>query len=144
MSTRTARRHRKSMAEMNVVPYIDVMLVLLVIFMVTAPMMQAGVEVDMPDATAKPLTANNQQEPLIISVDQNGQYFSPDGAEMGIAGIAAYIDGQMAEPSGQRPIYIRADSGVEYRYLMDVMVAAQKAGAKKIGLMADPLAATEQ
>ena len=133
-----SRRQRKSMAEMNVVPYIDVMLVLLVIFMVTAPMMQAGVEIDMPEAAAKPLTANNQQEPLIISVDQNGQYFLSDGAETGIADITAYITEQSAGQTSQRPVYVRADSGVEYRYLMDVMVAAQKAGVKKIGLMAEP------
>ena len=141
---RSSRRPRKSMAEMNVVPYIDVMLVLLVIFMVTAPMMQSGVEVNMPDAPANSLTTDNQQEPLIISVDQNGQYFLSDGAEMGITDMADYIAEQTAGEAAQRPVYVKADSGVEYRYLMDVMVMAQKAGVKKIGLMADPPANTEQ
>lgn len=139
------RQRRKSMADMNVVPYIDVMLVLLVIFMVTAPMMQAGVEIDIPDAQANPLTTNNQQEPLIISVDQNGQYFLSDDAATGIPDIITYITEQMAgQTTSQRPVYVRADSGVEYRYLMDVMVAAQQAGVKKIGLMAEPPVATGQ
>ena len=135
---RSSRRQRKSMSDMNVVPYIDVMLVLLVIFMVTAPMMQAGVEIDMPDATAQPLTTDNQQEPLIISVDQTGQYFLSDGAEMDIAGMTDYVAEQIAGQNAQRQVYIRADSSVEYRYVMDAMVAAQKGGAKKVGLMADP------
>lgn len=141
---RSSRRQRKSMSDMNVVPYIDVMLVLLVIFMVTAPMMQAGVDIDMPDASAKPLSADNQQEPLIISVDQSGRYFLPDGAEIAASGIVDFVKQQIDGQINQRPFYVRADSGVEYRYLMDVMVAAQRAGAKKIGLMADPLTAPEQ
>ena len=140
---RSSRRQRKSMADMNVVPYIDVMLVLLVIFMVTAPMMQAGVEVNMPDANARPLTADNQQEPLIISVDQNGKYFLADGAEITATGIADYVKEQVNGQAIQRPFYVKADSGVEYRYLMDVMVAAQQAGVKKVGLMADPQASEQ-
>ncbi len=131
------RRARKSMAQMNVVPYIDVMLVLLVIFMVTAPMMQSGVEVDAPDADAAPLSADNQQEPLIIQVDQRGQYFLQDGEVLNTADITQYVAGQLGNQQ-QRPVYVRADASVEYRYLMAAMVAVQKAGAKKIGLMADP------
>lgn len=141
---RSGRRQRKSMAEMNVVPYIDVMLVLLVIFMVTAPMMQMGVEIDMPDADAKSLSADNQQEPLIISVDQTGQYFLSDRTELNEAELRSYIMQEVAAQAAQRPIYIRAASSVEYRYLMRAMAAAQQAGAEKIGLMADPLSATPQ
>lgn len=141
---RSGRRQRKSMAEMNVVPYIDVMLVLLVIFMVTAPMMQMGVEIDMPDADAKSLSADNQQEPLIISVDQTGQYFLSDRTELNEAELRSYIMQEVTAQAAQRPIYIRAASSVEYRYLMRAMAAAQQAGAEKIGLMADPLSATPQ
>ncbi len=141
---RSSRRPRKSMAEMNVVPYIDVMLVLLVIFMVTAPMMQAGIEIDMPEAPTQPLTADNQQEPLIISVDQTGKYFLADGSEIAVSRIADYVQEQMSGQSTQRPFYVKADSGVEYRYLMDVIAAAQQAGAQKIGLMADPRVIVEQ
>ncbi|MBU0656911.1 MAG: protein TolR [Gammaproteobacteria bacterium] len=132
-----SRRHRRVMSEMNVVPYIDVMLVLLVIFMVTAPIMKAGVEVDAPDAQAEPLTADNQQEPLTISVNKNGQFFLDDGSEVAATDITRYVSGQL-DPQGERPIYVRADGSVEYRYLMNAMVAVQQAGAKKIGLMADP------
>lgn len=133
------RRPRRVMAEMNVVPYIDVMLVLLVIFMVTAPMMQTGVNVDAPDAQAEPLQTDNRQEPLIIAVDADGQFFLGDGAGATANDVTRYVAGQL-DPAGMRPIYIRADGTVEYRHLMDVMVAVQQAGAKKIGLMADPSA----
>lgn len=133
----STRRHRKVMAEMNVVPYIDVMLVLLVIFMVTAPIMQTGVKVDAPDAQAEPLDANNQQEPLTITVNADGSFFLDDGSEAPADAITSYVSSQL-DDKGERPVYIRADNTVEYRHLMDAMVAVQKAGAKKIGLMADP------
>ncbi|MEB4592653.1 protein TolR [Candidatus Thiothrix sp. Deng01] len=136
MST-PCRRKRRAMAQMNVVPYIDVMLVLLVIFMVTAPMMQTGVKVDAPDAQAEALDADNQQEPLTISVDANGHFFLDDGSEVPADGVTRYVSSQL-DDKAERPVYVRADSTVEYRYLMNAMVAVQQAGAKKIGLMADP------
>lgn len=134
----SVRRRRKIMAEMNVVPYIDVMLVLLIIFMVTAPIMQTGITVDAPDAQAEPLDANNQQEPLTISVDASGRLFLDDGAEVPAANITAYVSSQL-DARAERPVYVKADSTVEYRHLMNAMVAVQQAGAKKIGLMADPV-----
>jgi biopolymer transport protein TolR len=137
------RRRRKIMAEMNVVPYIDVMLVLLVIFMVTAPIMQTGVKVDAPDAQAEPLDANNQQEPLTISVNAEGRCFLDDGTEIPTASITDYVTTQL-DAKAERPIYVRADSTVEYRHLMNAMVAVQRAGAKKIGLMADPAPPDQQ
>lgn len=137
------RRRRKIMAEMNVVPYIDVMLVLLVIFMVTAPIMQTGVKVDAPDAQAEPLDANNQQEPLTISVNAEGRCFLDDGTEIPTANITDYVTTQL-DAKAERPIYVRADSTVEYRHLMNAMVAVQRAGAKKIGLMADPAPPDQQ
>ena len=135
--SRATRRPRRAMSQMNVVPYIDVMLVLLVIFMVTAPMMQTGVEVDAPDAQADALGADNQQEPLTIVVNSQGHFFLADGSEVPAASVTQYVTSQL-DPKAERPIYIRADSTVEYRYLMSAMVAVQQAGAKKIGLMADP------
>lgn len=130
------RRKRRAMSQMNVVPYIDVMLVLLVIFMVTAPMMQAGVEVDAPDAQAEALTADNQQEPLTISVDKAGHFFLDDGAEVDAAAITSYVSSQL-DPKAERPIFVRADGTAEYRHLVGAMVAAQQAGAKKISLVVD-------
>lgn len=131
------RRPRKVMAQMNVVPYIDVMLVLLVIFMITAPMMKTGVEVNAPEADAKPLTTNNQQEPLIVTVDRSGQYFIEGDTPMSLEQITQFIQTKVLEAT-ERPVYVKGDGRVEYQYLMQAMVAVQKAGAKKIGLMADP------
>lgn len=135
---RSTRRQRKSMAEMNVVPYIDVMLVLLVIFMVTAPMMQMGVDIDLPDTGTKPLSTDNQQEPLIISVDQNGHYFLSDETILDEKELQNYIAEQVAGDSAQRPVRIRAAKNVEYHYVMTAVAAAELAGAK-VGLMTDPL-----
>lgn len=132
------RRTRKSMAQMNVVPYIDVMLVLLVIFMVTAPMMQAGVAIDAPDADASPLQSDNQQEPLIILVDQRGQYLLQDGDTLNAKQLTTYVKEQLAGKRN-RAVNIRADAGVEYQYVMTAMVAAQRAGATAIHLLADPV-----
>lgn len=132
------KRTRKSMAQMNVVPYIDVMLVLLVIFMVTAPMMQSGVAIDAPDADASLLQSDNQQEPLIILVDQRGQYLLQDGDQLNAKQLATYVKEQL-EGKRNRAVNIRADAGVEYQYVMTAMVAAQKAGATAINLLADPV-----
>ncbi|MEN9433954.1 MAG: hypothetical protein RLZZ422_1543 [Pseudomonadota bacterium] len=131
------RRPRKVMAQMNVVPYIDVMLVLLVIFMVTAPMMKTGVEVDAPEANANPLTTNNQQEPLIVIVDKKGEYFIEGDSPMSLEQVTDTVKAKVLQ-AATTPVYVKGDGNVEYKYLMQAMVAVQKAGAKKIGLMADP------
>ena len=134
-------KKRRAMAEMNVVPYIDVMLVLLVIFMVTAPMLQTGVQVDLPDAQAKSLDAGAGQAPLFVAVDANGVITLEDGedtyTEIDSSELTSRITGQLGE-QGHRPVYIRADKNVVYDVIMRTMVAVQQAGAKKIGLMAEP------
>jgi len=134
-------KRRRAMAEMNVVPYIDVMLVLLVIFMVTAPMLQTGVQINLPDANAKGITTDNQT-PIIISVNEDGHYFNDEGKQLPITELTAYLEGQLKtnqlDSKKIRPIYIRGDQRVAYRYLMQAMVAAQKAGAERINLIADP------
>ncbi len=140
-------KKRRAMAEMNVVPYIDVMLVLLIIFMVTAPMLQTGVQVDLPDAQAKTLGASDGQPPLFVAVDQDGAITLEDGEERysGISNteLTSRITGQLGE-QGRRPVYIRADKNVAYDFIMKTMVAIQQAGAKKIGLMAEPQSNNEQ
>ena len=134
-------KRRRAMAEMNVVPYIDVMLVLLVIFMVTAPMLQTGVQINLPDAEAKAVTTNNQT-PIIISVNEQGNYFDDNDDPVRITELTEYLSGQLKNSQSTnnttRPVYIRGDQEVAYRYLMQAMVAAQKAGAKSINLMAEP------
>lgn len=138
MSRRNKRR--RVMAEMNVVPYIDVMLVLLVIFMVTAPMLQTGVQIDLPDANAETLDVGGSQGPLTISVDEAGAITLEDGKEVSNdiseSELTSQILGKLGDKN-MRPVNIRADSNIAYKVIMRVMVAAQKAGAKKIGLVAD-------
>lgn len=128
------------MAEMNVVPYIDVMLVLLVIFMVTAPMLQTGVQINLPEANAETLESNGSQAPLTISVDETGSITLEDGKQTfeGISEseLIAQMTGKLGDKN-MRAVNIRADSNIAYKVIMRVMVAAQSAGAKKIGLVAD-------
>jgi len=136
MARRNKRRH--VMAEMNVVPYIDVMLVLLVIFMVTAPMMQTGVNVNMPDADAGLLESDNQQPPLYISVRENGEISLGNSDQaLSTTELTEQMQGQLGE-DGNRPVYIRADGNAIHTYVTKAMIAAQNAGAKKISWMTDP------
>jgi biopolymer transport protein TolR len=116
------------------------MLVLLIIFMVTAPMMQTGVQVDLPTADASTLETGEGQEPITISVDDKGLITLEKGEKTfeGItqSELTTHIVGQLGDKS-LRAVNIRADSNIAYKEIMRVMVAAQKAGAKKIGLVAD-------
>ncbi|GAA0421439.1 protein TolR [Cocleimonas flava] len=131
-------KKRRAMAEMNVVPYIDVMLVLLVIFMVTAPMMQSGVNVNMPDADAAMLESDSKQPPLYISIRENGEISLGESDEViSTTELTEQMKGQLGE-TGTRPVYIRADGNAIHTYVTRAMIAAQKAGAKKISWMTDP------
>ncbi|MGB1310972.1 MAG: protein TolR [Leucothrix sp.] len=130
-------RGRRSMADMNVVPYIDVMLVLLVIFMVTAPMMQTGVELDLPNADTAPLVNNTENSAVIISVSESGEYFVGDSEALSSEELNTLMNEEL-KSSKTKPVYIRADKEVAYGFLMQAMATAQKAGATNIGLMADP------
>ncbi len=129
------RQRKKQMAEMNVVPYIDVMLVLLVIFMVTAPMMQLGVEIDLPEANAAPVAVDNETTPVQIAVDNKGNFFLGENEINDTSELAQQIADQLRDKPN-RPVYIQGDKGVEYDFIMRAMVAAQNAGAKNIGLIA--------
>jgi len=134
---RRNRGNRRAMAEMNVVPYIDVMLVLLVIFMVTAPMMQTGVELNLPTADTTPIVNESGNSALIISVDESGQYFIDDSEALNLDDLSDRVNLDLKGVT-TRPIYIRADKEVPYGFLMQAMAVAQQAGATNIGLMADP------
>ncbi len=135
ISARSRRQKKKQMAEMNVVPYIDVMLVLLVIFMVTAPMMQTGVEIELPEANAEPVGADNETTPVSIAVDSKGLFYLGDVEFNDTSELAQQIADQLRDKPN-RPVYIQGDKGVEYNFIMQAMVAAQNAGAKNIGLIA--------
>ena len=132
------RNKRKPIAEINVVPYIDVMLVLLIIFMVTAPMLMQGVKVDLPDATAEPVE-NQDSEPLIVSVDAAGQLFLNTGQEEQVLSLPTIKDRVAAviRRSPKTPVLVWGDRAVPYGDVVTVMVALQDAGAPSVGLVTE-------
>ncbi|GHD22811.1 protein TolR [Halioglobus japonicus] len=133
-----ARGKRKPMAEINVVPYIDVMLVLLIIFMVTAPMLMQGVKVDLPEAAADPVE-NQDSEPLIVSVDASGQLFLNLGQEKQVLALATIKDrvSKVIKRNPDKPVLIWGDEAVPYGEVVTVMVALQQAGAPSVGLVTE-------
>ena len=137
MSRRTARR--KPMAEINVVPYIDVTLVLLIIFMITAPLIQSGVDVDLPQAQAKEIEQTDIP-PVIISIDRQGRYFIDLGgqeAEQAEAKELLILEAAVLKNKPETQVYIRGDKDVEYGKVVTVMAALKNAGIPKVGLMTE-------
>ena len=140
--TTGGRRPRRQVAEINVVPYIDVMLVLLVIFMITAPLLRTGVEIDLPDANANPIAdAGEAEEPLILTVDAGGAWYlnvgdDPDASKARdeVLRLASAV---MRRSPGRR-VLVAGDTGVEYGAIMDAMVTLQASGAPEIGLVSEP------
>ena len=137
------RRGKRLMAEINVVPYIDVMLVLLIIFMVTAPLLTQGIKVDLPKAGAEPLPEDmmRNHQPLILSVDPAGQYYlniggdeeTPITSDTVIERVSAVL---RREP--ETPVLVKADRNVPYGSVVEGMVLLQESGAEKIGFITDP------
>lgn len=134
------RTKRKSMAEINVVPYIDVMLVLLVIFMITAPLLSQGVSVELPKAQAKPMTT--QKEPIIVSINATGQYFlntSPNPEQVIDANsLKESVSKELLlskDKGEQRSVFVKGDKRVDYDKVMQAMVILQQAGASSVGLI---------
>ena len=132
------RSKRKPMSDINVVPYIDVMLVLLIIFMVTAPMLMQGVKVELPEASADPVEKQDS-EPVIVSVDAAGQLFLNLGQEEQTLSLATIKDRVAAvlRRSPDKPALIRGDRAVPYGEVVTVMVALQEAGAPSVGLVTE-------
>ena len=133
------------MSEINVVPYIDVMLVLLVIFMATAPLMMQGVEIDLPNTDSKPLS-NEQDDPLVITVDEQGRIFvntgMPRAGEEGTRATIYSLADQASKIIDARPdiaVYVRADKGIAYGEVIEVMTVLQRAGAQSVGLVTEPV-----
>lgn len=132
-------RKRRAVAEINVVPYIDVMLVLLIIFMVTAPMLMQGVKVDLPDADAAPVE-NQDSEPLIVSVDAAGQLYLNIGGNEKQALELATIRQRVAavlRRSPDKPVLVWGDQAVPYGRVVTVMSTLQEAGAPSVGLVTE-------
>ncbi|MDX1633067.1 MAG: protein TolR [Marinobacter sp.] len=131
---------RKPMSEINVVPYIDVMLVLLVIFMVTAPMLTQGVKVDLPDTTADPIQTQKEVAPVIVSVDTNGAYFLEVGDKGSDPMSLPEIRDQVAKVLAGRPdgeVLVRGDEYVDYGVVVRLMSTLQSAGATSVGLITE-------
>src|SRR5690606_25441261 len=132
-------RKRRLMSEINVVPYIDVMLVLLIIFMITAPLLTQGITVDLPEAGAEPLDPEmlKENEPLVLSVDRDGLYYLNVGGD----DVESPIDAQtvvertaiVIRRNAETPVLVKADRAVDYGSVVTGMVLLQQAGAKKIG-----------
>jgi biopolymer transport protein TolR len=138
----TPLQKRKLMGEINVVPYIDVMLVLLVIFMVTAPLLTQGIEVELPKAGAEPIESSAERLPLVLSVDQEGFLYLNvgDNEEEPVAGeeVVAQV-ARVVRNAPETPILVKADRSVAYGYVVGAMVLLQQGGAEDVGFVTDPL-----
>ena len=138
-------RRRRAMSEINVVPYIDVMLVLLIIFMVTAPLMNLGVDIELPKSNAKSL--EQKTEPVLVSIAKDGTTYLTLGAEEReeidaetlVTKVSAFV-----RQNPQTPVLIGGDTGVEYGKVYETMVLLQQAGAPRVGLMSQPDIAPER
>ena len=130
-----ARRGRRKavMAEINVTPMVDVMLVLLIIFMVTAPLMTSGVSVDLPKTDAKPL--NTDSQPLTVSIDAGGKIFLQD-QELQLPDLVAKLQA-IAQNDQDRRIFVRGDKDLAYGRIMEVMGTITQGGFTKVALLAE-------
>lgn len=135
-----SRRKSRIISEINVVPYIDVMLVLLVIFMVTAPLLTQGINVKLPQSAAKSI--QSKQEPIIVSVDAQGLYYlnvdknptNAIGGQQLMTEVAAYL--QVAKQNNEeRSVYVKGDRDVNYGKVVQAMALLQTAGADHVGLI---------
>ena len=135
------RTKRKLVAEINVVPYIDVMLVLLVVFMITAPLLMQGVKVELPAANSAPLD-KQKQDPLIISIKSDGTYWIDENGT-NIANSLSFIKDRVAKVLRQKPntpVLVWGDTAVDYGSIVDLMSQLQIAGAPSVGLVTEPSA----
>ena len=134
------RKRRRPMSDINVVPYIDVMLVLLVIFMITAPLLTQGVKVELPKADAEPMESQ-EDGPVVVTVDQAGSLYidvgagknqpvDPDTLQQRVAAVL--------RNKPKTPIMIRGDTQVDYGRIVEAMVLIQGAGAPSVGLITEP------
>ena len=136
-------KRRNLIYDINVVPYIDVMLVLLVIFMISAPLMVQGIQVNLPEASSEALPVKNN-EPLIISIDQDGKIFleteSTKNQSLTLLELNSFVS-KIFQASPNMQVVIRGDASVAYQRVMVVMAELQSAGASDIGLISQPSSA---
>jgi biopolymer transport protein TolR len=133
---------RRLMGDINVVPYIDVMLVLLIIFMITAPLLTQGIKVDLPKANAEAIASQANQPPLVLSIDAQGQLYLNLGANprQPIDDQTALVRATAAlRRAPERTVLVNGDKAVSYGRVVQAMVILQQAGARKVGFQTDPL-----
>ena len=134
-------KRRNLISDINVVPYIDVMLVLLVIFMISAPLMVQGIQVNLPQASSEALPVTNN-EPLIVSIDKNGELFletdSTKDKSLSLEELNFSVT-KIFESNPNLQVVIRGDGKVQYEKVMTVMAELQMAGATDIGLISKPI-----
>lgn len=135
------RNSRRPMSEINVVPFIDVMLVLLVIFMITTPLLTQGVKINLPQTESKAIPPD-QKEPLIVTVDANGNYYlniaSNPNQPITPRVLSNLVTTQLSATAGmeeQRPVLVRGDKNANYGKVVEAMALLQHAGAKSVGLI---------
>lgn len=138
------RKRRKPMAEINVVPYIDVMLVLLIVFMVTAPMLNQGIEVDLPQANNEPLEIDENLETLVVSITSNGEYFLSVGAtgEDRESVTLATVGEQVGRIIGANPeiqVMVEGDASADWGAMINLITTLQQAGVSNPNFITQPL-----
>ncbi len=136
MAFTTNGRHRAAMSEINVTPFVDVMLVLLIIFMVTAPMLQEGVSVELPRAKGGPLAKKQTVEHVIISVSQGGEVYMNE-KPVPLSELPAKIAAATKERPG-REVFLRADTNVPYGTVVQIMAELRASGITSLGMITTP------
>ena len=136
---KSKRTKRKLVAEINVVPYIDVTLVLLVVFMITAPLLMQGVKVDLPEADSAPMNTKDQ-EPFIVSIKADGSYWIDVKGENQAQSLAIVKDrvAKILRQTPKTPVLVWGDSKVDYGVVVNLMSELQAAGAPSVGLVTEP------
>ncbi len=138
MSQTRYGRKKRLMSEINVVPYIDVMLVLLIIFMVTAPLISTGVKIELPKAAAQPIT-DQDNEPFVVTVDADGNYYINDDETKILSNQEIEAKARaVLQVNPELPFLVRGDAAVKYSYVIQAMVLLQRAGVDSVGLITDP------
>ena len=125
---------RELMSDINVTPFVDVMLVLLIIFMVTAPMMVEGLNVDLPEATAKPL--DSEKEHLVITIDNNHLVYIND-FKVAVDLLGEKLN-KMLQGRSDREVYLKADKNIPYGIVVQVMAEVKKSGIEQLGMITEP------